>query len=177
MVGPIAEKSVWFFITLFSAFVSITQFFDFWVMSYGNWKHILGVLGFHNSVFNGIFINNITYVVPLSDSATTFDPLFFFSSLGSVHAVSSFFFFSFHTRWLLLLLSLRAVSGFFFFLLLSLGSVKGFWGFFFHWVWGVWVLGVEEKKKSKSCTKSTHKQLKNIEWWQVSNGAKWGGVF
>ena len=29
--------------------VSITQFFDFWVMSYGNWKHILDVFSFHNS--------------------------------------------------------------------------------------------------------------------------------
>ena len=29
--------------------VSITQFSDFWVMSYGNWKHILAVFSFHNS--------------------------------------------------------------------------------------------------------------------------------
>ena len=41
MVRPMAEKSVWIFITLFPVFVSITQFSDFWVMSYGNWKHIL----------------------------------------------------------------------------------------------------------------------------------------
>ena len=56
MVRPIAEKSVWFFITLFPVFVSITQFSDFWVMSYGNWKHILGVFSIQNSVFNGIFV-------------------------------------------------------------------------------------------------------------------------
>ena len=29
--------------------VSITQFSDFWVMSYENWKHILGVFSFYNS--------------------------------------------------------------------------------------------------------------------------------
>ena len=29
--------------------VSITQFSDFWVMSYGNWKHILAIFSFHNS--------------------------------------------------------------------------------------------------------------------------------
>ena len=56
MVRPIVKKSVWFFITLFPVFVSITQFSDFWVMSYGNWKHILGVFSIQNSVFNGIFV-------------------------------------------------------------------------------------------------------------------------
>ena len=40
MVGPMAEKSVWIFITLFLVFVSMTQLSDFWVMSYGNWKYI-----------------------------------------------------------------------------------------------------------------------------------------
>ena len=41
---------------MFPVFVSITQFSDFWVMSYGNWKHILGVFCFQNSIFNGIFV-------------------------------------------------------------------------------------------------------------------------
>ena len=40
MVGPMVEKSVWIFITLFLVFVSMTQLSDFWVMSYGNWKYI-----------------------------------------------------------------------------------------------------------------------------------------
>ena len=58
MVGPMAEKSIWI---LFPIFVSITQFSDFWVISYGNWKHILGVFSFHNSVFNGIFGINLLF--------------------------------------------------------------------------------------------------------------------
>ena len=37
MVGPMAEKSIWIFITLFPVN---------WVMSYRNWKHILGVFSF-----------------------------------------------------------------------------------------------------------------------------------
>ena len=45
-VGPMEKKKKK---TLFG-FVSITQFSDFWVMSYGNWKHILGVFSFQNSV-------------------------------------------------------------------------------------------------------------------------------
>ena len=52
-MGPTAEKCVWF---LFLVFVSITQFSNFWVMSYGNWKHILGVFSFQNSISNGIFV-------------------------------------------------------------------------------------------------------------------------
>ena len=56
MVGPMTQKLVWISIALFPIFVSITQFSDFWVMSYGNWKHILAVFSFHNSIFNGIFI-------------------------------------------------------------------------------------------------------------------------
>ena len=45
-------------------FVSITQFFDFWVMSYGNWKLILGVFNFQNSVSNGIFVIKHTCMRP-----------------------------------------------------------------------------------------------------------------
>ena len=52
--------------------VFITQSFDFWVMSYGNWKHILGVFSFQNSIFNGIFIIKPTY------PAAMFDKRFFF---------------------------------------------------------------------------------------------------
>ena len=124
--------------------VSITQLSDFWVMTYGNWKHILGVFSFHNSIFNGISVIKHTLMGPLVKSTVTVDSFFFFS-LGSVIFFSLFFFF-----------------------------------FFFQWVRWVWVLGVEGKKKKKvkaapSDRYGAYKQLKNIKWWQVSNGAKWVG--
>ena len=75
--------------------VSITQFSDFWVMSYENWKHILGVFSFHNSIFNGIFIIKTTYWVPWSESAVTFDPLFFFFIGFGEFGFFIFFFFFF----------------------------------------------------------------------------------
>ena len=46
-VGSTIEKCVWYHNFVF---VSITQFSDFWVMSHENWKHILGVFSFQNSV-------------------------------------------------------------------------------------------------------------------------------
>ena len=49
---------------LFPVFVSITKFSDFWVISYGNWKHILGVFSFQNSVSNEIFIIKHTCMGP-----------------------------------------------------------------------------------------------------------------
>ena len=58
MVGPITEKFVWI---LFLVFVFITQFSNFWVMSNGNWKHILGLFSFHNSIFNSIFVINLLF--------------------------------------------------------------------------------------------------------------------
>ena len=57
--------------------VSITQFSDFWVMSYGNWKHILCVFSFHSSVFNGISVIKHTLRDPLVKSTATFDSFFF----------------------------------------------------------------------------------------------------
>ena len=53
MMGPTQKSWFGFCFQLFPVFVSITQFSDFWVMSYGNWKHILGVFNFQNSVSNG----------------------------------------------------------------------------------------------------------------------------
>ena len=103
MVRPMAKKFVWISITLFPVFVFITQLSDFWVMSYGNWKHILGVFSFQNLVFNGIFVITPTCIDPLSvqhtwalllmplqllSSPQTFS---FFSSLRST--VPFFFFF------------------------------------------------------------------------------------
>ena len=88
MVGLMAEKFVWI---LFQVFVSITQFSDFWVMSYGNWKHILGIFSFYNSVFNDISVIKHT---PRDPPATTFDSLSFlfiyFSTLISLFFNSVF---------------------------------------------------------------------------------------
>ena len=49
---------------MFSVFVSITQFSDFWVMSYENWKHILGVFKLSKLSFHGILIIKHTYIGP-----------------------------------------------------------------------------------------------------------------
>ena len=71
--------------------VSITQLSDFWVMSYGNWKHILGVFSFQNSIFNGIFVIKPTY------PAAMFDKWIFFFLVKPNHNVWQilWFFFSF----------------------------------------------------------------------------------
>ena len=55
--------------------VSITQFSNFWVMSYGNWKHILGVFSFQNSIFNSTFVIKPIYPVAMFDKQIFF---FFF---------------------------------------------------------------------------------------------------
>ena len=60
---------------LFSSFVFITQFSDFWVMSYGNWKLILGVFKLRKQSYDGIFVNTHTMRDP---PTTTFDSLSFF---------------------------------------------------------------------------------------------------
>ena len=44
-------------LNVFPDFVSITQLSDFWVISYGNWKHILGVFKLSKLSFHGIFGN------------------------------------------------------------------------------------------------------------------------
>ena len=64
-------------------FIFITQFSDFWVMSYGNWKHILSIFSFQNSVSNDIFVIKHT----LKDSRSEQQPqhLTFFFPLGSVN--------------------------------------------------------------------------------------------
>ena len=52
---------------MFSVFISITQFSDFWVMSYGNWKHILGVFKLWKQSYDGIFVNTHTLRDPRLD--------------------------------------------------------------------------------------------------------------
>ena len=64
--------------------VFITQLFDFWVMSYGNWKHILGVFSFQNSDFNGIFVIKSTYPTAM------FDKQIFFFFLGWWNPAATF---------------------------------------------------------------------------------------
>ena len=176
MMGLIAEKFVWFFITLFPVFISITQFFDFWVMSYENWKHILGVFNFHNSVSNDILVIKYTWRDPLVRVSCNFWPFFFsfsfFSTfLSSPLFFSCSFFFSFLFFFFLSLLSihssfffcssshnifgLRSVLSFFFFFSSFIGLhwlrfLFIYLFFFFHWVRFVLVLGVEGKKKKKT---------------------------
>ena len=102
-------------------------------MSYGNWKHILAIFSFHNSVFNGISINKTTWRDPLLYSAATFDHLFFFflflSSLGSVCAFLHllFFLFPFTLGGFFFFLHYVRFLGFFFFFFL-------FFFFFFYWI-------------------------------------------
>ena len=112
---PMAEKFVWIFITMFPVFVSITQFFYFWVMSYENWKHILGVFKmcfqFLKLSFQWYFCNTPTCMDPLSVQHTSaaFDAsstaffstnifIFLSSFFGLRCTILSFFFF-FHFIW------------------------------------------------------------------------------
>ena len=81
MVGPMMETSYEAcldFNNSVSIFVSITQFSNFWVMSYGNWKHILAIFNFHNSVFNGISVNILTWWPPFTVSCLLSITLSFF---------------------------------------------------------------------------------------------------
>ena len=75
------------------SFVSITQFSYFWVMSYGNWKHILGVFSFQNSVFNRIFVIKPTYLAAMFDKWIFF--FFFVKPSHNVWQILWFFFFFF----------------------------------------------------------------------------------
>ena len=111
--------------------VSITQFSDFWVMSYGNWKHLLAVFSFHNSKLNGIFVIKHTWG---THSAAIFDQLtfFFFSFSFSLVRSSSqfvffFFFFFFFTGFGLI----GFILFFFFFPFFFTGFGVLHWFFFF----------------------------------------------
>ena len=174
MVGPMVEKSIWIFITLFPVFVFITQFSNFWVMSYGNWKHILGMVIKYTWKDPLVRVNRNFWPFFFLSSPLYFSCSFFFSFFSSFSLLSirSSFFFSFffcyssHN-----IFGLRLVLSFFFFFfsssftglhwlvffspfLLSLGS--GFWVFFFFSLGSV-SLGTgswrKKEKKSKKCTK------------------------
>ena len=158
------------YLAWFWMIISITQFSDFWVMSYGNWKHILDIFSFHNSIFNGISVIKTTYWVPRSESATTFDPLFFL-----------FLFFFHWVRWvwflhLLFFLFPFTLGGFFFFLFFSLSLSLVFFSFFSFFFpgfgeFGYWGLKNKIKNKKVKAAPSyrygAHKQLKIL-----SDGAK-----
>ena len=117
MVGTHDGNKLWslfgFCFQLFPVIVSITQLSDFWVISYGNRKHILTVFSFHNSIFNGISINNTT---PRDPPVATFDSLSL--SLFSPTFLSSFSVLPF------------GLSFFLFFLLAFLISIRSFFLFF-----------------------------------------------
>ena len=98
---PVMRSLFGFCFQLFLVFVSITQFYDFWVMSYGNWTHFR-CFQFQNSVFNGIFIIKHTRRDLLSEQHTwgaTFDGLrrffFFFLITEPIWSSLLFFFFFF----------------------------------------------------------------------------------
>ena len=117
MVGPMTEKSVWI---LFPVFVSITQFSNFWVMSYENWKYILDVFSFHNSVFNGISV--IKHILKDPPAAT-------FDLLSSFFLFLFSFFFLLHFSFFFLCSSVQ--SFFLFFLPFHLSHLNSFFLFFF----------------------------------------------
>ena len=98
-------------------------------MSYGNWKHILGVFSFHNSVFNGISVIKHTMRDPLIRSTATFDPFFFslfsMSFPFTLASSSSSFSFSFHTSFFF----------FFFFPFLFTGFLGSLFFFFFFFLY------------------------------------------
>ena len=163
MVGPIAEKSVWHHITLFPFFVSITQFSDFWVMSYGNWKHILAVFSFHNSVFNDIFVIKHTWKDLLSGSAAAFDIFFSFFSTVSV-------------GWVL------------FYLFLFIYFIFTVFGEFGYWKKKKKVTSSDKYEDHKQCEKywvmkigwwcqtGVKNWVMSYEWWVMSDG-NWGIVW
>ena len=106
MVEPIAKKSVWIFITLFPVFISITQFSDFWVMSYGNWKHICNYTHMHGPTVSA---THVSAAFDASSTAFFSTNIFIFLSafFGLCCTALSFFFFVllffvFHFLWSML---------------------------------------------------------------------------
>ena len=61
-------------------------------MSYGNWKHILGVFNFHNSAFNGISIINPQLVKCLAVMLDFFHFFFFLTKPSRISWLFCFFF-------------------------------------------------------------------------------------
>ena len=80
---------------MFSVFVSITQFSDFLVMSYGNWKHILGLFKLWKHSYDGILVNIHTLRDPRSEVQPQLLTFFFFF-IGFGEVVFFFFFFYFY---------------------------------------------------------------------------------
>ena len=128
MVGPMTQKLVWISITLFPVFVSITQFSDFWVMSYGNWKHILSIFSFHNFVFNGIFV--ITPYMHGPTVRATHVSAAFDASSTALFSTNIFIFLSSFSGLRCTVLSFFLLLSHIFFIFTRFGEF-GFLGFFF----------------------------------------------
>ena len=101
--------------------VSITQFSDFWVMSYGNWKHILAVFSFHNSM---TFLLLNTHEGLANSISRNFWPLCFFFFWGWLFGSFFLFFFFFHWFGLLVFSFGLFIYLFFILALESLGTEK-----------------------------------------------------
>ena len=177
IVGAIAKRLFGKSITLFPSLNYLI--FELWVMETENtfWLFLVSIT--HNSMailqlntYRG-FTNSTQ-----PQLLTTFWLFFFFLLLGWLFGSFFFFFFFFFFFNLLLLLSLvqSVLDFFFFFLLLSLvRSVLGFFFFFFFFSLGSVSLGTEGKKKKKlhwETGMGPTNSVKNIKWWEVSDGAK-----
>ena len=92
MVEPIAKKSVWIFITLFPVFISITQFSDFWVMSYGNWKHICNYTHMHGPTVSATHVS-VAFDASSTALFSTNIFIFLFAFFGLCCTILSFIFF------------------------------------------------------------------------------------
>ena len=114
-------------------------------MSYGNWKHILGVFSFQNSIFNGIFVIKPTYPAAMFDKWN----FFFFGETQPQCLTNSLIFFFFFGETEPQLLKLKTGSE----LRCQIGGL-GNWGILSD-KW--WVMKIEQWKLSddKLQTKQT----------------------
>ena len=136
MVEPIAKKSVWIFITLFPVFIFITQFSDFWVMSYGNWKHICNYTHMHGPTVSATHVSD---AFDASSTALFSTNIFIFLSafFGLCCTILSFIFFVFlffvfHFLWSMLHCSFFLLFFFFFLLYFLLSTLHySFFSFLF----------------------------------------------
>ena len=152
-----AEWFVWGCFEFFF-FFSITQFSDFWVMSYGNWKHILGMkieLWWHFCKYTLI---EGPIVRPFALSNTRYLRFFFFFlsfTLGLGHTFLSlfFFFFFFHIGFL-------GLVAFFFF------SIP------FHWV-SVLHMGLESISNGESFRRENLRSMQLRSIWKVLWWRRW----
>ena len=82
---------------LFSIFFSITQFSNFWVMSYDNWKRILGVFKLWKTKLCGIFVILLDKMGPTYALSHQSDFVSMFSPLLCLSCFFSFFLLQTHS--------------------------------------------------------------------------------